>query len=131
MDACQLLFGRPWQFDLDALHTGRENVYQLEKDGVRFTLLPLRSGLRPKVSKADRRTFFTITRLEQEMRAVIKESRVVHALIVKQVLTLEEKQKSIKHPAEVKAILEEFQGVMLEELQDGLPPMRDIQHHMI
>ena len=27
MDACQLLFGRHWQFDLDAQHVGRENVY--------------------------------------------------------------------------------------------------------
>ena len=61
MDAYQLLFGRPWQFDLDVQHASRENVYWLEKDGVRFTLLLLRSGSRPKVSKADRRTFFTIT----------------------------------------------------------------------
>ena len=40
MDACHLLFGRPWQYDVNAVHTGRENVYKLEKDGVRFTLLP-------------------------------------------------------------------------------------------
>ena len=32
MDACQLLFGRPWQFDLDAQHAGKENVYSLEND---------------------------------------------------------------------------------------------------
>ena len=25
-DAFQLLFGRPWQFDLDAQHTSRKNV---------------------------------------------------------------------------------------------------------
>ena len=49
MDACQLLFGKPWQFDLDAVHTGRENVYLLEKDEARFILLPLRSGSHPKV----------------------------------------------------------------------------------
>ena len=72
MDACQLLFRGPWQFDLDAEHAGRKNVYRLEKDGVRFTLLPLRSRLRPKVSKANRRIFFTITHSEQEMRADIK-----------------------------------------------------------
>ena len=54
------------------------------------------------------------------MRATIKESRVVHALIVKQVLTLKDEQKSVEHPAEVNAILEEFHGVMLEELSDGL-----------
>ena len=49
MDARQLLCGRPWQYDLDAQHMEKDNVYQLEKDGVKFTLLPLRGGSRPKV----------------------------------------------------------------------------------
>ena len=30
-------------------HSGRDNVYRLEKDEVRFTLFPLMSGSRPKV----------------------------------------------------------------------------------
>ena len=47
----QLLFGRLWQYDLDAQHVGKENVYRLEKDGVKFTLLPLKSGARPKVPR--------------------------------------------------------------------------------
>ena len=108
---------------------GRENVYQMENDGVRFTLLLLRSRSYPKISKANRRTFFTITHLEQEMGAAIEEYRVVHALIVKQVLTVADEHKSVEHHAKVKAILEDFQGVMLEEPLDGLPLMRDIQHH--
>ena len=57
-------------------------MYRLEKDGVRFTLLPLRSGSCPKVSKADKITFFTITHLEYDMGATIEESKVVRALIV-------------------------------------------------
>ena len=61
MDACQLLFGRLWQYDLDAQHAGKENVYCLEKNGIKFTLLPLRSEAHPKVPKVDKRTFFTIT----------------------------------------------------------------------
>ena len=71
-------------------HSRKDNVYQLEKDGVKFTLFSLRIGACPKVSKADKRTFFTITHLEQEIGATIKESRVVHALVVKQVLTMRE-----------------------------------------
>ena len=67
MDTCQLLFGRPWQYDLYAQHTGKENVYYLEKNGVKFTLLPLRSEARPKVPKVDKQTFFTITHSEHEM----------------------------------------------------------------
>ena len=64
------------------------------------------------------------------MGVAIKDSRVVHALIVKQVLPIGEEQKPVEHPTEIKALLEEFQGVMPEELLDGLPPMRDIQHHI-
>lgn len=41
MDACQLLFGRPWQFDLGTTHDGRKNVYQFFNDGKKITLLPL------------------------------------------------------------------------------------------
>ena len=123
MDACQLVFGRPWQFDLDAQHAGKENVYRLEKDRVKFTFTS-------QDSKTGGHTFFTIIHLEQEMGAAVKESRVVHALIVKQVLTVWEEQKSLEHPAAVKALLEEFQRVMPEELPDGLPPIRDIQHHI-
>ena len=37
MDACNLLFGRPWQFDVDATHSGRKNTYQLVKEGMRYT----------------------------------------------------------------------------------------------
>ena len=48
MDACQLLFGRPWQYDLDVQHARRENVYRLEKDEVRFTMFLLRGGSCPK-----------------------------------------------------------------------------------
>ena len=64
MDACQLLFGRPWQFDLDAQHAGRENVYRLERDKVKFTLLLLRSGSYPKISRMEGRTFFSIKHSE-------------------------------------------------------------------
>ena len=99
IDACQLLFGRPWQYDLNAQDMGKENVYRLEKNGVKFTLLPLRSGAHPKVPKVDTRTFFTITHSEQEIGAAIKESRVVHVLVLKQVLITREAYNSVKHLA--------------------------------
>ena len=78
----------------------------------------------------DKRTFFTITHSEHKMGAAIKESRVVHALVVKQVLTMEEEKKLVEHGTEVKKILEEFSSIMPEDLSEGLPPMKDIQHHI-
>lgn len=29
MDACHLLLGRPWEFDQNVKHPGRENIYLL------------------------------------------------------------------------------------------------------
>ena len=43
---------------------------------------------------------------------------------------MEEKHKLVDHPAKVKAILEKFSEIMLEDLPEGRPPMRDIQHHI-
>ena len=31
IDACRILFGRPWQYDVDAKYLDRKHVYQLEK----------------------------------------------------------------------------------------------------
>ena len=97
---------------------------------MKFTLLPLRSGTQPKVPKVNRQTFFTIIHSEHEMGIAIKESRVVLALVGKQVLIMVEEQKSVGHLNKVKAILEEFSGIMPKDLSDRLPPMRDIQHHI-
>ena len=29
MDACHILLGRPWQFDRNMIHQGKENTYEL------------------------------------------------------------------------------------------------------
>ncbi|XP_010247056.1 PREDICTED: uncharacterized protein LOC104590196 [Nelumbo nucifera] len=51
MDACHILLGRPWQFDADAKHLGRKNTYQFDKEGVRYTLLPMAEKNQTKASK--------------------------------------------------------------------------------
>ncbi|GKF37344.1 hypothetical protein Tco_0114102, partial [Tanacetum coccineum] len=51
MDACYVLLGRPWQFDLGVIHKGKENTYTFLKDGKKFTLCPFSREDRPKVTK--------------------------------------------------------------------------------
>jgi hypothetical protein len=41
MQACSLLFGRPWEFDTDAAHHGRANKYTLVHKGNKINLPPL------------------------------------------------------------------------------------------
>lgn len=73
MTACNILLGRPWQFDREVLHHGRDNIYSVKVGQKRFNLAPLPPKLQPlpsntqevvcladfsaskKVSKADRR----------------------------------------------------------------------------
>lgn len=38
MDACHLLFGRPWQYERDAVYHGKKNLYTFKKDGVTFNI---------------------------------------------------------------------------------------------
>ncbi|XP_074278030.1 uncharacterized protein LOC141601634 [Silene latifolia] len=42
MDTCHLLLGKPWKFDRDCVHQGRENTYsfKLEKRKITLTSLP-------------------------------------------------------------------------------------------
>jgi len=50
MSACHLLLGRPWQFDLDATHTGCSNNYSFVHEGVGHVLKPmLESAIKTEV----------------------------------------------------------------------------------
>ena len=42
----------------------------------------------------------------------------------------QQEEGSSKVPVEVQALLEEYGDLIPEELLSGLPPMRDIQHHI-
>ena len=41
MDVCHLLLGRPWKYDRNVIHDGRNNTYTLEKNGRTHMLLPI------------------------------------------------------------------------------------------
>lgn len=128
MEACHLLFGRPWQYDTDAKHHGKENVYRLVKEGVRYTLVPLSEKPKPKaVPKVEGKAFLIETHSEREIEADFKESKELHVLIVKD---LPSQKQIVEVPEEVKPLLAEFEEIIPEELPDELPPMRDIQHQI-
>ena len=55
MQACSLLLGRPWQFDKNSIHHGRNNEYTLFHKDKHITLLPMNpdSILKDDISRAN------------------------------------------------------------------------------
>jgi len=41
MEACSLLLGRPWEFDNDDIHHGRNNTYNFMHKGKKITMVPM------------------------------------------------------------------------------------------
>ncbi|GKA00780.1 putative nucleotidyltransferase, ribonuclease H [Tanacetum coccineum] len=117
MDACHLLLGRPWEYDRNTTHNGRANTYSFLFDGVKITLMPNK----PKelVNKPTG-TLLTLSQFQDELEM----GGDVFVLIGKEVA------KDSEIPEAMIPLLEEFSDVFPDELPDGLPPLRDIQHHI-
>ena len=82
-------------------------MYRLEKGGVKYTLLPLKVATCSKNTTSEGHSFLIITQSKKEMEETIKESRVVHALIVKNEVIVEERNSSEVSRC-VKEVLAEF-----------------------
>ena len=70
MDACHLLLGRPWQFDVNTTHRGRDNSYVIELRDKQIMLMPLEE---PLVSQ----TFFLTISGSKITKSVIFEDIII------------------------------------------------------
>ncbi|XP_076917203.1 uncharacterized protein LOC143577178 [Bidens hawaiensis] len=117
MDACHLLLGRPWEYDRSIEHDGRSNSYSFMSSGVKISLVPSK----PKqLATKQSGNLLTISQFEDEL----VEADNVFVLIEKPVA------EEVEIPEAMIPLLEEFSDVFPDDLPDGLPPLRDIQHNI-
>uniref|UniRef100_A0A2N9F7T1 RNA-directed DNA polymerase n=1 Tax=Fagus sylvatica TaxID=28930 RepID=A0A2N9F7T1_FAGSY len=76
MDACHLLLGRPWQFDRSTIHDGRRNSYSLEKEGQKFTLLPMKK----RAKSAYRMTPLEKEELQRQVSELLHKGYIKHSI---------------------------------------------------
>ncbi|KAI3760252.1 hypothetical protein L1987_50645 [Smallanthus sonchifolius] len=117
MDACHLLLGRPWEYDRSIEHDGQSNSYSFMFGGVKITLVPSK----PKqLATKQSSNLLAISQFEDELVGADN----VFVLIGKPV------PEEVEIPEAMVPLLEEFSDVFPDDLPDGLPPLRDIQHHV-
>lgn len=120
--ACDVLLGRTWQFDHDATHPGRKNLYIYCWDGQKHRIRPKEM---PKASKVGGQVLLSLSSYPQEFYDDLKGFSTVMALVAKVT-----EDSSLKIPMEMELLLEEFGTLVPEGLPNELPPIRDIQHHI-
>ncbi|KAG5230103.1 hypothetical protein IMY05_015G0066000 [Salix suchowensis] len=119
MDACHLLLGRSWQYDRRVYHDGFKNTYSFVFNGKKIVLLPGKPTEKIQ-THGDNTNLLSYAKFELE----VKEADTVFVLLGK------ETQADIEVPSEAAPLISEFADVFPEDLPQGLPPLRDIQHHI-
>ncbi|XP_020255750.1 uncharacterized protein LOC109832751 [Asparagus officinalis] len=124
MDACHMLLGRPWQFDVDAAHRRKDNVYIFKKDGRRIVLKPLTEKGPVNTNVAEKKTFLAVD--NEDFMKEVKQSNEVYALV----LSGKEDSTTAEIPPGVQTLLQQFDTVMPNDLPSELPMLRDVQHQI-
>ncbi|GKB98265.1 reverse transcriptase [Tanacetum coccineum] len=99
--SCENIIGNIAIHDVDARMMEEIINNRLEKKGVKFMLLPLKANKCLDTTSKGEKSYVAIIRSEHEMAAAKNKNEVG-----------------------------EFGDVLPQELPDGLPPMREIQHHI-
>jgi hypothetical protein len=151
MQTCNILLGRPWQFDTDSIHYGRSNRYSLLHHDKKIELLPMtpEAILRDDVAKAAkaksesnknaksaaakkdeiRLKGYCLLATKSDINELIASNTVVSALVCKDVLiSIHDMERSL--PPAVANILQEYSDIFPSEIPAGLPPIREIEHQI-
>ncbi|XP_013624698.1 PREDICTED: uncharacterized protein LOC106330838 [Brassica oleracea var. oleracea] len=120
MDACHLLLGRPWEYDRRVIHDGFLNTYT-------FTFANRKLVLKP--------TPETVTSPSPKPVMFLRRKPFIDAMCdAGMVLVLVTKPVANHHlpqvPEAFKTVISDFTNVFPQDLPEGLPPVRDIQHRI-
>jgi len=107
MDASHVLLGRPWRYDVDTTHKGRENCYSFTWNKLKIIRLPNKAS--SIASEVGEKSMLAIAQNSNEFVEDMKESKMCAALIVKG-----DEQPTEEIPMEIQSLLSEYQSILGE-----------------
>ena len=129
MDACHMLLGRPWLYHRRVMPNGYLNTYSFTKDGKKITVAPLPPSKLHKIPPQNKPIHSYCLLAVSE--SVLKPSQHVFKAFREWILSVQEEPENLMptHPI-AKTLIESFCHLFPKEIPKGLPPKRDIQHHI-
>lgn len=124
MDVCHILLGRPWQYDREAQHDGKNNVFVIKKEGMSYTLTPLKED----ESVVHKGPSVMVVK-EKEFMKNLEEEECGYAIVGKPISEAENND-SKEVPKEVQNLLDKYEGIVVKEIPNSLPPIYDVSHHI-
>ncbi|XP_018458503.1 uncharacterized protein LOC108829340 [Raphanus sativus] len=145
MDACHTLLGRPWHFDKKAVHDGFTNRHSFGHNGKKITLVPLtplevhqdqlqlkrsrEKEPKPKEPETSKRNSNFYLKESQVWKSVCSQKPFL-LLVYKESLMATSSDLAPDIPSELKDVLQDFTDVFPDDNQQGLPPIRGIEHQI-
>ncbi|CAL2230846.1 unnamed protein product [Prunus armeniaca] len=128
MDACHILLGRPWQYDVDATFKVRDNVILIYWNNHKIAMATTVSSKKSVEPKTKSSSFLTLISSEQELNEAIKEAYYFCAMVLKGLLKASKEENVI--PPKVQQILTKLKELISDKLPNELPHLRDIQYRI-
>jgi hypothetical protein len=125
MDVFHILLGRPWNFDRKLIHDGRKNTYTLEKNGRTHMLLPIEDKEKKREGSSS-----ILLMIGKELLNEIKKEKEMQFVVVRNPRVILTNTYVEYFPVEIQELLENFAGIVVDELPHSLPPIRSISHHI-
>jgi hypothetical protein len=120
-----ILLGRPWKYDIDVIHDGRNNTCTLEKNGRTHMLLPIEDK---KVKEETHNTIILIS--WKELLDEDKKEEEMQFVVVRKPRVILNSTSMDDLPEEIRELLENFVDIVMDDLPCSLPPIRSISHHI-
>jgi hypothetical protein len=111
MDVCHILLERPWKYDINVIHDGRNNTYTLERNGRTHMLLPIEDK---KVKEETRNTILLI--FGKELLDEVKKDQEMQFVVVRKPRVILTSTSMDGLPEEIQELLEKFIDIVADDL---------------